>query len=66
MLCACGFGVFFLRPQPSKVLNLESTSTLVSLGLFTGLIIPLDQGLSQMFSFFCLQLNSPASPPGAL
>lgn len=67
MLFARGFGFFFFkRPQPSEILNLESTSALVSVGVFTGLIIPLDQGPSQMFSFLPLQLNTPASPPGAL
>lgn len=54
------------RLQPSEVLKLESTSALVLVGVLTGIITPLDQGLSQMFSFLPLQLNTPSSPPGAL
>lgn len=50
-VCGFGFSAFFffilLRPQLSEVLNLRSPSTPVSLGLFTGLITPLHQGLSQ-------------------
>lgn len=42
------FLFFLLRPQLSGVLNPRSPSTPVSLGLFTGLITPLHQGLSQM------------------
>lgn len=49
--------VFFKRPQSSEVLNLESTSALVSVRVFTGIIIPLDQGLSQMFSFFSFAIK---------
>lgn len=41
------FLFFLLRPQLSEVLNLRSPSAPVSLGLFTGLITPLHQGLSQ-------------------
>lgn len=50
LFVALGFLLFFfilLRPQLSEVLNLRSPSTPVSLGLFTGLITPLHQGLSQ-------------------
>lgn len=50
---------FVLKTQSSKVLNLENSSTAVSVGLSTSPITPLHQDLSHMeFSFF-----SPPQPP---